>query len=169
MADDKKKDENFPLEKTPPKGHNERDRTDELPADTVQGVDQDRLKAANNFAGQTIEDHNENEVQGKLAVPHAKVMKRGQTKWTDKDGVVHKELNDAEPNVKLADEQEPDYLKLHEKVLNGEDPIKATLDFQGRKPQEGFAEGKLKDAELHPRTMGVGAATAAENEQKERK
>ena len=48
-------------------------------------------------------------------------------------------------------------MKLHQAVLDGADPLKATLDYQGRDDKKAFAEGKLKDAELHPRTMGLGA------------
>jgi hypothetical protein len=173
--------EDFPLEKTrtTPKtgaepGRNKRDRTDELPADTSpppaapQPVDPDTLKKVNSTANQTIDQGSE-EVQGKLAVPTTKVMKRGQTLWTDEDGVVHKELNDAEVNAEIGKDQVPDYIQLHQEVLEGADPIAASLKYQGRDPEEAFREGTLENAELHPRTMGLGMAVAAENAQKERK
>jgi hypothetical protein len=147
---------------------NKRDRTSELPADEITAEKMaERAEAASEVANQTIDEGNEHEVQGKLAVPRTKVMKRGSTKWTDKDGNVVKELNDAEPNVRLADEELPDYLKLHQAVLDGADPLEETLKYQGRKPAEGFAEGKLADAEKHPRTGGIGVAAARpENRQR---
>lgn len=143
---------------------NDRPRRPERPASEDRSTNdklEERIRAANETANQTIDQGNENEVQGRLAVPTVKVQKRGSTKWTDPEtGQLRKELNDAEPNVRIAEGEKPDYLKLHEAVLNGEDPLKATLKFQGRE-EESFAEGKLENAETHPRTYGLGDATAA--------
>lgn len=129
-------------------------------------LDEDNLEElreqVNATANQTIEG-NVQEVQGKLAVPHAKVMKRGQTKWTDEAGVLHKELNDAEANVYLGEAELPQYLKLHQEILEGANPLEATLEYQGKDPAEDLVEGKLQDAELHPRTHGLGPVTQGDN------
>jgi hypothetical protein len=167
MAEEVKKEVSFPLDETqeertrttpkPTEGRDKRDRSIELPAEAIDENLADRRDAANHFAGQTTDEHNENEVQGKLAVPYVKVMKRGQTRWTDEDGNVHKELNDAEADAELTEEAVPEYLKLHQEVLEGRDPLEATLDYQSHDPEKVVQEGTLKDAELHPRTRGLGA------------
>lgn len=172
LAEEEKAAKHDTLRTTPKTGAEQsavsRDRRIEKPAGAVSEKMQERLKAANETANQTIDEGNPHEVQGKAAVPHVKVMKRGSTKWTDKDGVVHKELNDEEVNAELEDEELPDYLKLHQEVLDGADPIEATLKYQGNE-EESFAEGKLADAEKHPRTAGLGRAATAENVQKDEK
>jgi hypothetical protein len=146
---------------------NTRDRTAELPADEqiarAEKEAAEKAEAANETANQVLDDGSE-EAQGKLAVPRVEVMKRGSTKWTNEAGLVEKRLNDAQPNAPIASEEIPDYLKLHQEVLDGADPLEATLKYQGREEEE-FAEGNLADAELHPRTAGTGVATAAENVQ----
>lgn len=175
MAEEQKtNNEDFPLTKEeatrktprPTEGRDKRDRTGELPADTVD-ENEAVLKEVNGTANQTIDDGSK-EIQGKLAVPHAKVQKRGSTLWTDEDGVVHKELNNEEVNADIGEESIPNYLKLHQEVVEGADPLEATLKYQGAEEKE-FREGALQNAETHPRTMGRDAATAAERVQKEDK
>lgn len=143
----------------------DRDLSMERPA-TAHKLDK-RRDEANHTANQTLNDGNKHEVQGKLAVPETKVMKRGSTKWTDEDGNVIKKVNDAEVNKPLAEREIPQYLKLHQEVLDGADPIEATLAYQDKKPEDTFQEAKLADAEKYPRTGGIGAGTETpENQQK---
>lgn len=160
---EKTQNEDFPLDKeeatrsTPKTGaeehRNKRDRTSELPAAHANDDNRAKLEKANQTAAQTSETHVE-EVQGKLAVPHAKVQRRGSTVWTDDDGRVHRELNDEEINADLGvEEATPLYLRLHQEVLDGADPIKASIEYQDKKDEE-FDEATLKNAELHPRTGG---------------
>lgn len=175
MAEEKKTAE-FPLDKeeatraTPRTGAEEhakqRDRTSELPANEVIKDDLTEMrKEANNTANQTTEEGSV-EVEGKLAVPHVKVQRRGSTIWTDEDGEVHKELNDEEPNANIGEEAVPLYLQLHQEVLDGADPLEATLDF-ANKDEEELHEGTLENAELHPRTMGRDEAEAARKAEEE--
>jgi hypothetical protein len=168
MDNDKKLTKEEAVRQTPrAESTNQRERAPELPADRVnEEVTPEQIEAANATANQTIDEGNENEVQGKAPVPHVEVMKRGSTKWTDDAGVVQKTLNDAEPNAEIAKDQVPEYLQLHQEVLDGADPLEATLRYQDRDPAEAFQEGKLDDAEKHPRTgAGLGTATRTENVQ----
>lgn len=143
----------------------QRDRTSELPAtENLRNEKLAKLREEVDATAHQVADGNVREVQGKLAVPRAKVMKRGSTKWTDEEGNVHKELNDEEVNAPLAEDEIPEYLELHKAVLEGADPIKATLDFQGRKKEEAFSEAKLEDAELHPRTGAISVPAEEEEE-----
>jgi hypothetical protein len=146
---------------------NTRVRSPELPAGEDHQDLPEIMNAANHTANQTIDEGNENEVQGKHAVPYVKVQKRGSTKWIDEEtGEFHKELNDAEINEPLAKEEMPEYLKLHQEVLDGAPPLEATLKYQNRDSKNAFEEGKLKNAETSPRTGGIGtAALAPENEE----
>lgn len=114
-----------------------------------------KLEAANKTANQTISEGNENEVQGKLAVPTVEVVKRGYVKHTENNQLV-KTLSEAEINAKTEEHPTPDYIVLHQQVLEGADPLEAQRSF--KPSEEVIQEGDREDIEDSPRSGPTKAA-----------